>query len=203
MWGGEMEGNRGFRAFQERAECKLANLKRHRDARLFSSDAQRARSSWCETKQRTKKTMRNFPATTSPFASGRLQSPQHRHLNGPRDAVCGYKTGRRGPAAVSYGMAPQYAYIAAIPPLLAYDPTFSTPILASATSFLVSRRSLPSVDHVVAFQAVCSRLTSRSAAKYRPSFLERRRQRLAFFLATILLHPILGGDPIVRQWVLE
>ncbi|BGP71654.1 hypothetical protein NBRC10513v2_005036 [Rhodotorula toruloides] len=75
-----------------------------------------------------------------------------------------------------------YAYIAATPHLPAYDPTSFTPILVSATSFLASPPSPPS---------------------YRPSFLERRRQRLAFFLATILLHPILGGDPIVRQWVLE
>ncbi|BGP33412.1 hypothetical protein JCM10296v2_005213 [Rhodotorula toruloides] len=54
------------------------------------------------------------------------------------------------------------------------------------------------------FRNIVPRLPPKSSlAKYRPSFLERRRQRLAFFLATILLHPILGGDPIVRQWVLE
>ncbi|GAA5957160.1 hypothetical protein JCM21900_003115 [Sporobolomyces salmonicolor] len=42
-----------------------------------------------------------------------------------------------------------------------------------------------------------------SLAKYRPSFLERRRQHLAYWLSTILLHPLLGGAPIVREWILE
>ncbi|GAA5888514.1 hypothetical protein JCM6882_008979 [Rhodosporidiobolus microsporus] len=42
-----------------------------------------------------------------------------------------------------------------------------------------------------------------SFAKYRPSFLERRRQLLAFWLSSILLHPVLGGCPQVRGWILE
>ncbi|BGP41449.1 hypothetical protein JCM10449v2_005430 [Rhodotorula kratochvilovae] len=42
-----------------------------------------------------------------------------------------------------------------------------------------------------------------SFAKYRPSFLDKRRQHLAFWLSTVLLHPVVGGSPVVRQWVLE
>ncbi|GAA5967415.1 hypothetical protein JCM3765_001868 [Sporobolomyces pararoseus] len=42
-----------------------------------------------------------------------------------------------------------------------------------------------------------------SLAKYRRSFLEKRRQNLAFWLTNVLLHPILGGSSIVRNWVLE
>ncbi|TNY19350.1 hypothetical protein DMC30DRAFT_417953 [Rhodotorula diobovata] len=39
--------------------------------------------------------------------------------------------------------------------------------------------------------------------KYRPSFLDKRRKLLAFWLSTVLLHPVVGGSPVVRQWVLE
>lgn len=39
-------------------------------------------------------------------------------------------------------------------------------------------------------------------AKFRPSFLERRRQQLSFWLATVLLQPELGGSGIVRSFVL-
>ncbi|GAA6017436.1 hypothetical protein JCM11491_006657 [Sporobolomyces phaffii] len=42
-----------------------------------------------------------------------------------------------------------------------------------------------------------------SLAKFRPSFLEKRRQLLAFWLSSVLLHPILGASPISRAWVLE
>ncbi|SCZ87571.1 BZ3500_MvSof-1268-A1-R1_Chr2-2g05037 [Microbotryum saponariae] len=42
-----------------------------------------------------------------------------------------------------------------------------------------------------------------SLAKYRPSFLDRRRAQLAYWLTTILLHPEAGRCALVRQWVLE
>jgi hypothetical protein len=41
------------------------------------------------------------------------------------------------------------------------------------------------------------------AAKYRPSFLERRRQQLGFWLTSVLLHPEAGASTIMRAWVLE
>ncbi len=42
-----------------------------------------------------------------------------------------------------------------------------------------------------------------AAAKYRPSFLERRRQQLGFWLTSVLLHPEAGASTIMRAWVLE
>ncbi|KIJ55837.1 hypothetical protein M422DRAFT_24343 [Sphaerobolus stellatus SS14] len=40
-------------------------------------------------------------------------------------------------------------------------------------------------------------------ARYRPAFLERRRRRLQHWLATVLLHPEVGGCQAVRQWVMS
>lgn len=40
-------------------------------------------------------------------------------------------------------------------------------------------------------------------AKFRVSFLEKRRKRLAFWLSTVLLHSILGGSQQVKAWILE
>ncbi|GAA5981592.1 hypothetical protein JCM5350_008036 [Sporobolomyces pararoseus] len=42
-----------------------------------------------------------------------------------------------------------------------------------------------------------------SLAKYRRSFLEKRRQNLAFWLTSVLLHPTIGSSSIARNWVLE
>ncbi|ORY69122.1 Phox homologous domain-containing protein, partial [Leucosporidium creatinivorum] len=42
-----------------------------------------------------------------------------------------------------------------------------------------------------------------SLAKYRPSFLERRRQQLSYWLTTVLLHPETGSSALLRKWVLE
>ncbi|GAA5834662.1 hypothetical protein JCM3766R1_003633 [Sporobolomyces carnicolor] len=42
-----------------------------------------------------------------------------------------------------------------------------------------------------------------SLAKYKPSFLEKRRQNLNFWLTNVLLHPVFGGSSIARAWVLE
>ncbi|POY73310.1 hypothetical protein BMF94_3645 [Rhodotorula taiwanensis] len=54
------------------------------------------------------------------------------------------------------------------------------------------------------FRGLLPRLPPKSSlAKYRPSFLEKRRQRLGYWLATVLLHPIVGGTAVVRGWVLE
>ncbi|GAA5879620.1 hypothetical protein JCM3774_004287 [Rhodotorula dairenensis] len=54
------------------------------------------------------------------------------------------------------------------------------------------------------FRGLVPRLPPKSSlAKYRPSFLEKRRQLLGYWLSTVLLHPILGGTAIVRDWVLE
>ena len=46
-------------------------------------------------------------------------------------------------------------------------------------------------------------MSAHRPAKYRPSFLEKRRQLLGYWLSTVLLHPILGGTAAVRDWVLE
>ncbi|GAA6028505.1 hypothetical protein JCM8097_007253 [Rhodosporidiobolus ruineniae] len=54
------------------------------------------------------------------------------------------------------------------------------------------------------FRPLIPRLPPKSSlAKYRPSFLERRRQHLSYWLSSILLHPVLGGCPDVRSWILE
>ncbi|GAA5904700.1 hypothetical protein JCM8208_001330 [Rhodotorula glutinis] len=54
------------------------------------------------------------------------------------------------------------------------------------------------------FRGHVPRLPPKSSfAKYRPSFLDKRRQLLAFWLSTVLLHPVVGGSPVVRRWVLE
>ncbi|KAM0755176.1 Phox-like protein [Meredithblackwellia eburnea MCA 4105] len=42
-----------------------------------------------------------------------------------------------------------------------------------------------------------------SLAKFRQSFLERRRQQLSFWLTTVLLHPETGGSSQVRAWICE
>ncbi|KAF8481464.1 Phox-like protein [Gautieria morchelliformis] len=39
-------------------------------------------------------------------------------------------------------------------------------------------------------------------ARYRPTFLESRRRRLQHWLATVLLHPDVGGCQAVRHWVM-
>ncbi|KAF8879770.1 hypothetical protein CPB84DRAFT_287566 [Gymnopilus junonius] len=39
-------------------------------------------------------------------------------------------------------------------------------------------------------------------ARFRPTFLDSRRKLLQFFLASILLHPDIGGREVVRRWVL-
>ncbi|KAF8652631.1 hypothetical protein AX16_004292 [Volvariella volvacea WC 439] len=38
-------------------------------------------------------------------------------------------------------------------------------------------------------------------ARYRPAFLERRRQLLQYWLSTVLLHPDIGSFKAVRLWV--
>lgn len=40
-------------------------------------------------------------------------------------------------------------------------------------------------------------------ARFRPAFLDNRRKLLQFWLASILLHPELGGRDVVRSWVLR
>lgn len=40
-------------------------------------------------------------------------------------------------------------------------------------------------------------------ARFRPAFLEKRRRLLQQWLASILLHPDLGGTVHVKQWVME
>lgn len=48
-----------------------------------------------------------------------------------------------------------------------------------------------------------SRGFSDVAAKFRPSFLERRQRQLGYWLQTVLLHPETGGCGIVREWILR
>ncbi|PPR05201.1 hypothetical protein CVT24_010301 [Panaeolus cyanescens] len=40
-------------------------------------------------------------------------------------------------------------------------------------------------------------------ARFRPAFLDKRRKLLQFWLASVLLHPDLGGRDVVRAWVLK
>lgn len=40
-------------------------------------------------------------------------------------------------------------------------------------------------------------------ARFRPAFLDSRRKLLQFWLASVLLHPELGGRDVVRSWVLK
>jgi len=40
-------------------------------------------------------------------------------------------------------------------------------------------------------------------ARFRPAFLDARRKLLQFWLASVLLHPELGGRDDVRSWVLR
>ncbi len=42
-----------------------------------------------------------------------------------------------------------------------------------------------------------------SLAKFRPSFLERRRKHLSWWLTSILMHCEMGGSGVVRAWILE
>lgn len=60
-------------------------------------------------------------------------------------------------------------------------------------------------DLLRAFPAlVIPRLPPKSSlAKFRQSFLERRRQQLSFWLTTVLLHPETGGCGLVRSWITE
>ena len=40
-------------------------------------------------------------------------------------------------------------------------------------------------------------------AKFRPTFLDRRRRHLQHWLSAILLHPEIGGCQAVREWVMD
>jgi len=40
-------------------------------------------------------------------------------------------------------------------------------------------------------------------ARFRPAFIEKRRQLLEFWLTRVLLHPELGGRKVVKDWVLK
>lgn len=40
-------------------------------------------------------------------------------------------------------------------------------------------------------------------SKYRPVFLERRRQLLQHWLSSVLLHPEIGACKAVRLWVMD
>ena len=40
-------------------------------------------------------------------------------------------------------------------------------------------------------------------AKFRPTFLDRRRRLLQYWLCAILLHPEIGGCEAVREWVMD
>ncbi|KAK9895072.1 hypothetical protein P389DRAFT_197140 [Cystobasidium minutum MCA 4210] len=53
------------------------------------------------------------------------------------------------------------------------------------------------------FSHIVDTLPPKSLAKFRVSFLEKRRKRLAFWLSTVLLHPILGASQQAKTWVLD
>ncbi|KAJ1307128.1 hypothetical protein OPQ81_001246 [Rhizoctonia solani] len=61
------------------------------------------------------------------------------------------------------------------------------------------RRTLPS--HVI--HNIPALPPKNAFAKYKPSFLDARRRKLQTWLATVLMHPDIGGCPAVREWILE
>ncbi|QRW03379.1 hypothetical protein RhiLY_02378 [Ceratobasidium sp. AG-Ba] len=70
-------------------------------------------------------------------------------------------------------------------------------------SFVKLHRSLrrtlpPDVVH-----SIPSLPPKNALAKYRPAFLDSRRRKLQTWLATVLMHPDMGGCPAIRQWILE
>jgi len=40
-------------------------------------------------------------------------------------------------------------------------------------------------------------------ARFRPAFIDRRRQLLEYWLASVLLHPEIGGSRPVRLWIMD
>jgi len=42
-----------------------------------------------------------------------------------------------------------------------------------------------------------------SLARFRPTFLDNRRRRLQFWLASVLLHPEIGATAAAREWVMQ
>ncbi|CUA69202.1 hypothetical protein RSOLAG22IIIB_08328 [Rhizoctonia solani] len=61
------------------------------------------------------------------------------------------------------------------------------------------RRTLP--PHVV--HNIPALPPKNAFAKYRPAFLDSRRRKLQTWLATVLMHPDIGGSLAVREWILE
>ncbi|EUC60856.1 phox-like protein [Rhizoctonia solani AG-3 Rhs1AP] len=61
------------------------------------------------------------------------------------------------------------------------------------------RRTLP--PHVV--HNIPALPPKNAFAKYRSAFLDARRRKLQTWLATVLMHPDIGGCPTVREWILE
>ncbi|KDN42469.1 hypothetical protein RSAG8_06786, partial [Rhizoctonia solani AG-8 WAC10335] len=61
------------------------------------------------------------------------------------------------------------------------------------------RRTLP--PHVV--HNIPALPPKNAFAKYRSAFLDARRRKLQTWLATVLMHPDIGGCPAVREWILE
>ncbi|TFK23867.1 Phox-like protein [Coprinopsis marcescibilis] len=61
------------------------------------------------------------------------------------------------------------------------------------------RKTLP-----VALQPAIPRLPPKAPfARFRPVFLDRRRQHLQFWLARVLLHPEIGQSDAVKKWVMS
>ncbi|ORX97327.1 Phox-like protein [Basidiobolus meristosporus CBS 931.73] len=42
----------------------------------------------------------------------------------------------------------------------------------------------------------------KAVGRFKPEFIEGRRKGLEYFMAYILLHPVIGGSPIIRKWFL-
>ncbi|CAE6428333.1 unnamed protein product [Rhizoctonia solani] len=61
------------------------------------------------------------------------------------------------------------------------------------------RRTLP--PHVV--HNIPTLPPKNAFAKYRSAFLDSRRRKLQTWLATVLMHPDIGGCSAVREWILE
>ncbi|KAF9648865.1 Phox-like protein, partial [Thelephora ganbajun] len=65
--------------------------------------------------------------------------------------------------------------------------------------FIALHRALPRQQHRI----IPPLPPKASLAKYRSTFLEKRRRMLQHWLSSVLLHPDLGGCQAVRNWLLD
>jgi len=71
---------------------------------------------------------------------------------------------------------------------------WSSLVVLSRLFWLVQRHLVPSIPPLPAKNPL---------ARFRPAFLDRRRRLLQYWLASILLHPEIGGVDVVKEWVIN